>query len=55
MLLLQGVAEIIRCVICIRRDAWPRRLHDVEETESVILQEQRIHAHDDAQPGRTGA
>ena len=56
-LLIQGIAEIIRCVLCIRRGAWPRRLHDVEETESVILQEQRIHALDDepGQPGRTGA
>jgi len=40
-LLLQGIAEIIRCVICIRTNIWPQRLHDVEETESVILQEQK--------------
>ena len=26
------------------RRRWPQRLHDVEETESVILQEQQIHA-----------
>jgi TRAP-type mannitol/chloroaromatic compound transport system permease small subunit len=45
-LLIQGVAEIIRCILCIRRGAWPARLHDVEETESVILQEQRLHAAD---------
>lgn len=42
-LLIQGIAEIIRCILCIRHNAWPQRLHDVEETESVILQEQRIH------------
>ena len=42
LLLLQGIAEIIRCVICIRMNAWPARLHDVEETESLILQEQKI-------------
>jgi TRAP-type mannitol/chloroaromatic compound transport system permease small subunit len=52
LLLLQGIAEIIRCVICIQRGAWPPRLHDVEETESIILQEQKIHA---AQSGRQGA
>jgi TRAP-type mannitol/chloroaromatic compound transport system permease small subunit len=46
LLLLQGIAEIIRCIICIRLGAWPQRLHDVEETESIILQEQRIHAAD---------
>jgi TRAP-type mannitol/chloroaromatic compound transport system permease small subunit len=44
LLLLQGIAEIIRCILCIRLGAWPQRLHDVEETESIILQEQRIHA-----------
>ncbi|MGH7403191.1 MAG: TRAP transporter small permease subunit, partial [Candidatus Rokuibacteriota bacterium] len=38
-LLLQGVAEIIRCVLCIRANQWPQRLHDVEETESVIRRE----------------
>jgi len=44
LLFLQGIAEVIRCVICIRVGEWPQRLHDVEETESVILQEQRIRA-----------
>ena len=39
LLLLQGIAEIIRCVLCIREGAWPGRLHDVEETESVIIHE----------------
>jgi TRAP-type mannitol/chloroaromatic compound transport system permease small subunit len=39
VLFLQGVAEVIRCVICIRSGRWPQRLHDVEETETVILHE----------------
>jgi TRAP-type mannitol/chloroaromatic compound transport system permease small subunit len=43
LLLLQGIAEIIRCIICIRNGAWPQRLHDVEETESIIMQEQKLH------------
>ncbi len=58
LLLLQGIAEIIRCVICIQQGAWPPRLHDVEETESIILQEQRIHAAEqgaEPQAGRKGA
>jgi TRAP-type mannitol/chloroaromatic compound transport system permease small subunit len=54
LLLLQGIAEIIRCVICIQDGAWPKRLHDVEETESIILQEQKLHAAE-AQAGRMGA
>src|SRR5687768_599961 len=40
LLLLQGIAEIIRCVLCIRHGVWPDRLHDVEETESIIMHEQ---------------
>jgi TRAP-type mannitol/chloroaromatic compound transport system permease small subunit len=44
LLFLQGIAEVIRCIICIRVGEWPQRLHDVEEMESVILQEQRLHA-----------
>lgn len=56
LLLLQGIAEIIRCIACIRTGRWPQRLHDVEETESIILQEQRIHQHDEqAQSDRKGA
>jgi TRAP-type mannitol/chloroaromatic compound transport system permease small subunit len=50
LLLLQGIAEIIRCVICIRDGAWPQRLQDVEETESIIMQEQRIHGEQAEQP-----
>jgi TRAP-type mannitol/chloroaromatic compound transport system permease small subunit len=38
LLTIQGVAEILRCIICIRTGEWPERLHDVEETESAMLQ-----------------
>ena len=41
LLLLQGIVESIRCLQCIRTGAWPRRLHDVEETESAILHAKR--------------
>ena len=54
LLLLQGIAEIIRCVLCIRTGQWPARLHDVEETESIIMQEQRIHAADHEQHPQAG-
>jgi TRAP-type mannitol/chloroaromatic compound transport system permease small subunit len=42
-LLLQGVAEVARCVLCLRDGRWPARLHDVEELETAILHE-REHA-----------
>jgi TRAP-type mannitol/chloroaromatic compound transport system permease small subunit len=36
--MLQGLAEIVRCVVCLRTGAWPRRLHDVEEIDVVDMQ-----------------
>ena len=33
--MLQGVAEIVRCVLCLRTGAWPARLADVEEIDVV--------------------
>ena len=41
-LLLQGVAEFIRCIIAIRTGAWPARLGDVEETESRLAKESQF-------------
>ena len=33
VLLLQGVVEIVRCVLCLRDGAWPPREDDVEEVD----------------------
>jgi TRAP-type mannitol/chloroaromatic compound transport system permease small subunit len=38
LMLFQGLAEVGRCIICLRTGAWPPRLHDVEETEKLILE-----------------
>ncbi|HEV2560349.1 MAG TPA: TRAP transporter small permease subunit [Microvirga sp.] len=35
----QGLAEVARCVMCLRTGEWPARLHDVEETEKLILEQ----------------
>ncbi|MGA7489821.1 MAG: TRAP transporter small permease subunit [Xanthobacteraceae bacterium] len=43
-MLLQGLAETMRCIICLREGAWPPRLHDVEEMESAIVAEQQDRA-----------
>jgi TRAP-type mannitol/chloroaromatic compound transport system permease small subunit len=32
-LLLQGLAEIVRCIACLVRGAWPPRAHDVQEVD----------------------
>ncbi|HAJ13978.1 MAG: TRAP transporter small permease subunit [Hydrogenophaga sp.] len=39
VLLLQGIAEIIRCMICLRNGQWPRRGDDVEEVDVEKLKE----------------
>lgn len=39
LLALQGFAEVLRCIQCIRDNCWPQRLHDVEELESVLTQQ----------------
>jgi TRAP-type mannitol/chloroaromatic compound transport system permease small subunit len=41
LLALQGLAELLRCAICLRDGCWPPRLHDVEETEEVLRQARR--------------
>jgi TRAP-type mannitol/chloroaromatic compound transport system permease small subunit len=33
ILLLQGLVEIVRCIVCIREGAWPSREEDVEEVD----------------------
>jgi TRAP-type mannitol/chloroaromatic compound transport system permease small subunit len=32
-LLLQGIVEIVRCVLCIKAGEWPSRIEDVEEVD----------------------
>jgi TRAP-type mannitol/chloroaromatic compound transport system permease small subunit len=39
LIALQGFAEVLRCVVCLREGDWPTRLHDVEELEKQILAE----------------
>ena len=37
LMILQGLVEVARCVICLRTGEWPQRLSDVEETEQKLL------------------
>ncbi|WP_341247284.1 TRAP transporter small permease subunit [Nereida ignava] len=36
LLVLQGCAELARCVMAMRTGAWPERLADVKETEDLL-------------------
>src|SRR5467141_4653135 len=38
LVMLQGVAEIVRCVECLRTGAWPPRISDVEEIDVIDTQ-----------------
>jgi TRAP-type mannitol/chloroaromatic compound transport system permease small subunit len=42
LVLLQGVAEVVRCVLCLRTGRWPSRLKDV--TEIDVVEEQLAHS-----------
>ena len=44
-LLLQGVVEIVRCVLCLRDGQWPSREEDVEEVDVDKLKEM-VHVKD---------
>ena len=45
-LLMQGIVEIIRCVICLKQGDWPSREEDVEEVDVDKLKEM-VHVKDD--------
>ncbi|MET0503546.1 MAG: TRAP transporter small permease subunit [Candidatus Binatia bacterium] len=38
LVMFQGVAEIVRCVLCLRTGTWPARLEDVEEIDVIDTQ-----------------
>jgi TRAP-type mannitol/chloroaromatic compound transport system permease small subunit len=42
MVMIQGIAEIIRCIVCLRTGEWPSRLKDV--TEIDVVEEQLAHS-----------
>ena len=46
ILLLQGIVEIIRCVICLKQGYWPSREQDVEEVGVDKLKEE-LHVKDE--------
>jgi TRAP-type mannitol/chloroaromatic compound transport system permease small subunit len=39
LLLLQGIVEIIRCIVCLQTGEWPQRMSDVEEVDVNKLKE----------------
>jgi TRAP-type mannitol/chloroaromatic compound transport system permease small subunit len=42
LIMLQGIAEIVRCVVCLRTGEWPSRLKDVAEID--VIEQQLAHS-----------
>ena len=42
LLSLQGLAEVARCILAIRENEWPARLHDVEELEEQLMHDKAL-------------
>ena len=51
ILLVQGIVEIIRCVICLKQGYWPSREEDVEEVDVDKLK-QMVHVDDESKDAR---
>lgn len=45
LLLVQGIAQCCRCIVCLRTGAWPKHLEDIEETETILQ-----HVHEEGSP-----
>jgi len=51
LVLMQGLSEMLRCVVCLRTGAWTERLKDAEEID-VVEQQLAASAHVDADAAR---
>src|SRR5438552_3574143 len=57
LVMVQGLAEIVRCIECLRTGAWPSRLEDVEEIDVIGTQPARTEdvGEESRRPARGGA
>lgn len=44
LLVIQGIAQVLRCVICLRTGEWVRAVDDVEELEKVLMETKSLEA-----------
>ena len=42
LVILQGFAEVVRCIMCLKTGTWPERVRDVEEID--VVEEQLAHS-----------
>ena len=44
LLFLQGLAQVFRCIVCLRTGEWIRAVDDVEETEKLLIEAKSLDA-----------
>jgi TRAP-type mannitol/chloroaromatic compound transport system permease small subunit len=44
LLFIQGLAQVCRCIVCIKTGKWPEHSEDVEEMESILLKQRDLGA-----------
>ncbi len=44
LLFIQGIAQVFRCIICLRTGEWLRARDDVEEIEKILLETKDLHS-----------
>lgn len=42
LLSLQGLAEVTRCLVALRENVWPPRLHDAEELQDQLMKDKAL-------------
>jgi hypothetical protein len=42
LLVIQGIAQVMRCLICLRRGEWPPPPRDVEELEKLLVEQKSL-------------
>ena len=54
LLLIQGIAQVLRCIVCMRTGAWPEHVEDVEELDTILLMERErgVDPPPGSEPGR---
>lgn len=44
LLVIQGIAEVMRCIMCLREGYWRQAEEDVEETEALLIKQRAEEA-----------
>jgi hypothetical protein len=44
LILLQGIAQVFRCIVCLRTGEWIRAVDDIEETEKLLMETHSLEA-----------